>query len=267
MRLVRNEGQGGLGGHRVLGQVVAGNTDRPGTGNDDSGDASDRGGLARAGGAHQTQDLPGVNLEGEPLDGGEVPIQLLQSLDVDHGHPRLLAAETFRISGSSRRAKHITALPEAGFMRNYWMRIALGAAAIFVVGMIGVSLVRRGLGSVDGVVHGSGPISIPLAFIPFQLNGDKLGTLQPLTLQREAPNRVTSVELEVKLSDSLLARGLEGCRLAANLESETPGRPGVNIHGGPFTEGSFWCAKDDSTSENLVEYGHAVFHPGNVTVP
>jgi len=152
-------------------------------------------------------------------------------------------------------------------MRNYWMRIALGAAAIFVVGMIGVSLVRRGLGSVHGVVHGSGPISIPLAFIPFQLNGDKLGTLQRVTLQREAPNRVTSVELEVKLSDSLLARGLEGCRLAANLESETPGRPGVNIHRGPFTEGSFWCAKDDSTSENLVEYGHAVFHPGNVTVP
>ena len=152
-------------------------------------------------------------------------------------------------------------------MRNYWMRIALGAAAIFVVGMIGVSLVRRGLGSVHGVVHGSGPISIPLAFIPFQLHGDKLGTLQRVTLQREAPNRVTSVELEVKLSDSLLARGLEGCRLAANLESETPGRPGVNIHRGPFTEGSFWCAKDDSTSENLVEYGHAVFHPGNVTVP
>ena len=152
-------------------------------------------------------------------------------------------------------------------MRNYWMRIALGAAAIFVVGMIGVSLVRRGLGTVHGVVHGSGPISIPLAFIPFQLHGDKLGTLQRVTLQREAPNRVTSVELEVKLSDSLLARGLEGCRLAANLESETTGSPGVNVHRGPFTEGSFWCAKDDSTSEDLVEYGHAVFHPGNVTVP
>ena len=95
--------------------------------------------------------------------------------------------------------------------------------AIFVVGMIGLSLVRRGLGTVHGVVHGSGPISIPLAFIPFQLNGDKLGTLQRVTLQREAPNRVTSVELEVKLSDSLLARGLEGCRLAANVESDTAG--------------------------------------------
>ena len=83
----------------------------------------------------------------------------------------------------------------------------------------------------------------------------------------EAPNRVTSVELEVKLGDSLLARGLEGCRLAANVDSDTARGNGVNIHGGPFKEGSFWCAKDDSTSEGLVEYGHAIFHPGDVKVP
>ena len=152
-------------------------------------------------------------------------------------------------------------------MRRYWLRIGLGALAIFIVGMIGITLVRRGLGTVHGVVHGSGPISIPLAFIPFQLNGQKLGTLQRVTLEREAPNRVTSVELEVKLADSLLARGLEGCRLAANLDSEKPGKPGVSVHRGPFTEGSFWCAKDDSTSEGLVEYGQAIFHPGDVKVP
>lgn len=152
-------------------------------------------------------------------------------------------------------------------MRNYWMRIALGALAIFTVGMIGLTLVNRGIGSVRGVVHGSGPISIPLAFIPFKLDGDKLGSLERVTLQRETPNRVTSVELEVKLSDSVLARGLEGCHLAANLDSEVPGRPGINVHKGPFAEGSFWCAKDDSVEVDLVEYGHAVFHPGDVTVP
>ncbi|MEP7228274.1 MAG: hypothetical protein ABI785_12980, partial [Gemmatimonadales bacterium] len=32
-------------------------------------------------------------------------------------------------------------------------------------------------------------------------------------------------------------------------------------------EGNFWCAKDDSVDVDLVEYGQAVFHPGNVTVP
>ena len=152
-------------------------------------------------------------------------------------------------------------------MRSYWMRIALGAVAIFVVGMIGLSLVRRGLGKVHGVVHGSGDISIPLAFIPFQLNGDKLGSLERVTLEREAPNHVSRVELEVKLSDSLLARGLEGCRLAANLDSESPGRPGVSVHKGPFAEGSFWCTTGDSTEAELVEYGEAVFNPGDVTVP
>jgi len=152
-------------------------------------------------------------------------------------------------------------------MRKYWMRIALGALAIFIVGMIGLTLVRRGIGSVHGVVHGSGPISIPLAFIPFKLQGDKLGSLERVTLRRETPSRVTSVELEVKLSDSVLARGLEGCRLAANLDSEVPGRPGINVHRGPFPEGSFWCARDDSADVALVEYGSAVFHPGDVTVP
>jgi hypothetical protein len=152
-------------------------------------------------------------------------------------------------------------------MRSYWMRIALGALAIFVVGMIGLSVVRRGIGRVHGVVHGSGPISIPLPFVPFKLQGDKLGSLERVTLRREAPNRVTSVELEVKLSDSALARGLEGCRLAANVDRKVPGPPGIDTHGRPFGEGSFWCAKEDSADTSLVEYGQAVFHPGDVTVP
>lgn len=152
-------------------------------------------------------------------------------------------------------------------MRHYWVRIALGALAIFIVGMIARALINRGMGGIRGVVEGSGPLSIPLAFIPFRLGGDKLGTLDRLTLQRETPGRVSSVELEVKLSDSVLARGLEGCRLAANLDNGGDGPRGVNIHGRPFAEGSFWCRGDDSTDVGLVEYGHAVFHPGNVTVP
>jgi hypothetical protein len=152
-------------------------------------------------------------------------------------------------------------------MRNYWMRIALGALAIFIVGMIGRALVHHGIGSVRGVVEGSGPISIPLAFIPFKLQGDKLGTLERVTLNRETPRRVTSVELRIKLSDSVLARGLEGCRLAANLDSKAPRSQGVSVHSGPFPEGNFWCAKDDSANAALVHYGEAIFHPGNVTVP
>ena len=144
-------------------------------------------------------------------------------------------------------------------MRNYWMRIALGALAIFAVGMVARALINRGIGGLKGVVEGSGPISIPLAFIPFQLGGDKLGTLERVTLERTTPRSVSSVLLEVKLSDSMLAKGLEGCRLAANPDSKD-GRRRVE-------ESTFWCAENVSADTDMVEYGQAVFRPGEVTVP
>ena len=151
-------------------------------------------------------------------------------------------------------------------MRSYWMRIALGALAIFTVGMIGRALINHGIGSVKGVVEGSGPLSIPLAFIPFELSGNKLGTFERVTLERTAPRSVSSVRLEVKLADSTLARGLEGCRLAANLDKDSKGEHNINIERGRFAEGTFWCANDAATDTALVEYGQAVFRPGEVTV-
>jgi hypothetical protein len=152
-------------------------------------------------------------------------------------------------------------------MRGYWIRIALGALAIFAVGMVGVTLVRRGVSGVREVTEGSGPISIPLAFIPFSLGGNKLGSLERVTLHRETPRLVTSVELEIKLRDSMTARGLEGCRLATNFEGDQ-GSGGVSVHRGPFSDGHFWCVvASDSANAELVEYGVAVLRPGDVTVP
>jgi len=78
---------------------------------------------------------------------------------------------------------------------------------------------------------------------------------------------VSSVRLEVKLADSALARGLEGCRLAANLDKDENGDHNINLERGRFAEGTFWCADGAATDTALVEYGQAVFRPGNVTVP
>ena len=150
-------------------------------------------------------------------------------------------------------------------MRNYWLRIAIGAAAIFTVGMIGVTLARQGVGRVRGVVEGSGPITLPIAFVPFKLDGRKLGSVNKVVLLRDAPKRISSVELEIKLKDSTVASGLAGCHLAANFEAEH--KPGsVRVNADPFSSGVFSCLDRDSVPRFQV-FGRAVFQPGDVTVP
>ncbi|HEU5305088.1 MAG TPA: hypothetical protein VFU40_10630 [Gemmatimonadales bacterium] len=100
-------------------------------------------------------------------------------------------------------------------MRNYWLRIALGALTIFVVGMVGVTLVRRGMSGVKEVAEGSGPITIPVAFVPFKLDGQRLGTIRRIRIYRHAPDKVRSVNISVRLADSVSPSRLENCILVA----------------------------------------------------
>ncbi|HZA93564.1 MAG TPA: hypothetical protein VE420_13140 [Gemmatimonadales bacterium] len=151
-------------------------------------------------------------------------------------------------------------------MRNYWLRIALGAAAIFSVGMIGISLARQGAHHVRGVVEGSGPISLSVPFLPFNLNGQKLGRVGRITLLREAPKKISAVELEIELRDSVVARGLEGCRLAANFE-ERGHSPGVSVNNRRLSSSVFTCLSQEDSAPDFQEFGRAVFQPGDVSVP
>ena len=150
-------------------------------------------------------------------------------------------------------------------MRNYWLRILLGAFAVFAVGMLGVTLVRRGRSQVESVLASSDPISIPLAFVPFQLNGSKLGMLEHVVVNRDSPTKVSSIDLHVKLFDSLGARGRAGCRLAANIEDDSSSHGNANIHVNRLEHRTFFfCAPSDSGFE---EFGSVAFSPGDVKVP
>ena len=150
-------------------------------------------------------------------------------------------------------------------MRSYWMRILLGAMAVFTIGMVGVALFRHGRAKVTEVVAGSGPLSFPLPFVPFQLEGARLGTLERLVINREAPKKVSSVELEVKLDDSLVVQGLAGCRLAANLESDSATSGDVNLNVDRMGDRAFFfCATSDS---GFVPFGTVTLNPGDVTLP
>lgn len=153
-------------------------------------------------------------------------------------------------------------------MRNYWFRILAGAFGIFALGMIGVTLARSGIAKVSSVMESSDPVSIPLSFFPFVLNGERLGKLQELVILRDAPRQVRAVELEVDLGDSLVAQGLRGCRLVANFESDPDsGSQGFNIRASPDNKHAFSCLAGDSTPPELVEFGEAIFEPGEVRVP
>src|SRR5215212_7252201 len=126
-------------------------------------------------------------------------------------------------------------------MRNYWLRIIVGAVAVFCVGMVGVTLARQGIGRVRGVVEGSGPITLPVAFIPFKLDGEKIGTIQRIKIFRTAPNQVRSVNVRVRLADSVSPGRLDPCILVAE------GFEHVN------SETTVLCSTaEDTVGENLV---------------
>jgi len=139
-------------------------------------------------------------------------------------------------------------------MRNYWLRIIFGAVAIFAVGMVGVTLARQGMGKVRGVVEGSGPITLPVAFIPFKLDGEKIGTIQRIKIFRSSPNHVRSVNVRVRLADSVAAGRLDPCILVAegfeNINSQT----------------TFLCSTaEDTAGENLAAVGEIAVSKTNRT--
>jgi hypothetical protein len=132
--------------------------------------------------------------------------------------------------------------------------------------MIGISLARQGAHHVRGVVEGSGPISFPIPFVSFTLDGEKLGKLNRVVLLREAPKKISAVELEVGLRDSVVSRGLEGCRLRANFDDHRSS-PGVSVGNRQLSSGVFSCISPEDSAPGFQEFGRAVFQPGDVSVP
>lgn len=131
-------------------------------------------------------------------------------------------------------------------MTRYWIKIALGAALIFAVGMIVVNVFRIGRESVREVADGTGPIRIPLMLVPFNLDGERLGTMRQLVIFRDSAQKPTSLELSVAMSDSLAPERLAMCILALLPGSDTTG----------ITPTNFTCASaGDTAGKGLVQFG------------
>ncbi len=137
----------------------------------------------------------------------------------------------------------------------YWVKIALGALAIFVVGMLITTGIRKGHDQVEYIVDGSGPISVPLLGLSFRLDGQPIGGIERLRLLRSSPRQIDSVIVLVKLSDGASVDWIDGCRLtvrdAKQLNEET----------------SFICADSAAAADlDLIPFGHVEFKPSGRVV-
>ena len=99
-------------------------------------------------------------------------------------------------------------------MTKYWLKIGLGAFLIFVVGFGMLSAVRK----VKGSVHSGRDLTIPLgafgAYLPFKLEGTKVGTLRSLTIRRDAPKSITGFVVRARLSDTSGTGRLRDCQIS-----------------------------------------------------
>lgn len=98
-------------------------------------------------------------------------------------------------------------------MRKYWGRITLSALLIFVVGYGIVSAGR----AVKNSIVTSKDIAIPLgSFVPFKLNGAKVGTIREIRIRRSEPKVLTGFHVRVRINDSAAFTQLQDCRLSVN---------------------------------------------------
>jgi len=138
-------------------------------------------------------------------------------------------------------------------MQRYWVRIALGALAVFAVGMVGISVARSGMKQLEAVANSTRPIGIPLALLPFRLDGEQLGTVRRLELIRSAPKKVTGIRLTVALQDSSDADHLRDCNVTVHAPVAFGGRDG------------FSCSTTaDSAAGHLERIGEIIVEPGGL---
>ena len=147
-------------------------------------------------------------------------------------------------------------------MRGYWLRILLGAIGIFAVGMLAVTAVRATRSGVRKVARSSDPITIPLPFVPFRLEGQRQGTFERVVIRRDAPNDLRSVDLYIDLGNDTLAQQIHRCSGIRALLREGPGGTGMTLH-----DAEFACVNSDSAASELEPLGEVHFAPGGHTAP
>ena len=138
-------------------------------------------------------------------------------------------------------------------MRNYWLKIVLGAAAVFGVGMVVVYAIRGASENIEAIAEGTGPITIPLAFVPFEVDGQRAGTIRRLVIFRDSTQEPTSVQVTISPADSIAVSRFERCILTISQEGNGSG--GAHSHPNRFD----CLGAADTVGKDLVQFGEVRF--------
>ncbi|MDX2193212.1 MAG: hypothetical protein NW201_07650, partial [Gemmatimonadales bacterium] len=116
-------------------------------------------------------------------------------------------------------------------MRNYWVRIFLGAFGIFAVGMVFWTIVRKGKEKVKEtvavLVDSSDPITLPLPDLPVREGTRQLGRLTTIRIVRSSPTDLTGVDAELTVADSSYGAAAAKCWFVPE------GDGGIRLRAGP----------------------------------
>ncbi len=137
---------------------------------------------------------------------------------------------------------------------HYWLRILVGAAGVFTIGMVGVIGFRRGADRIHDMIAPSAPVPAPP--LPFNLDGRTVGSIREVDVLRDSSDVTTGVRFTVDLDSPAATSRVGRCTLAAN-DSQA-------WHHGE----TFICATAaDSSASELMPFGEVVFEPGSLTRP
>jgi hypothetical protein len=141
-------------------------------------------------------------------------------------------------------------------MNRYWTRIAVGAVAIFCLGLMGMVAVREGKAQVRGLLSTAARgLPLRLANMGFRLHGRQIGEITGIEVQRQSAADVGSVALKVRLRRLAETPMLTDCLLTADDLDRWKRRHG------------FRCASPSEMGADLVEVGTVSFEPGEIVRP
>jgi len=142
-------------------------------------------------------------------------------------------------------------------MRSIWLRITLGALAVFAVGTTVVHFGRKAKSTVQRTLQSDAPLPIPLAgLVPFRIDNRQLGSLRKLEFLRSSPSEISGMRIVVDVANDSAGHTLMNCRVGLrdidNIDEHT----------------TFVCLSADSMGEaGLESFGFVYLGAGGDSVP